>query len=89
MSVKITFVGSGDAFGSGGRMNTCILVDAPGTRFAIDCGATGLVALNSYSEAEAREERRRKKRTRKKFAVHYLPEPGSPLIITTSHRVSS
>ena len=46
MSVKITFVGSGDAFGSGGRMNTCILVDAPGIRFAIDCGATGLVALN-------------------------------------------
>lgn len=46
MTVKITFVGSGDAFGSGGRMNTCILVDAPGLRFAIDCGATGLVALN-------------------------------------------
>ncbi len=49
MTVKITFVGSGDAFGSGGRMNTCILVDAPGHRFAIDCGATGLVALNKLN----------------------------------------
>lgn len=51
MTVKITFVGSGDAFGSGGRMNTCILVDAPGIRFAIDCGATGLVALNKLGIA--------------------------------------
>lgn len=46
MSVRVTFVGSGDAFGTGGRFNTCILVDAPGVRFAIDFGASTLVALN-------------------------------------------
>ena len=46
MSVKVTFVGAGDAFGSGGRFQTCILVDAPGLRFAIDFGASSLVALN-------------------------------------------
>ncbi len=46
MSVSVTFVGSGDAFGSGGRFQTCILVDAPGVRAAIDFGASSLVALN-------------------------------------------
>jgi hypothetical protein len=42
MSAKVTFVGSGDAFGSGGRFNTCILVDVPGVRFALDFGASSL-----------------------------------------------
>lgn len=46
MSVTVTFVGSGDSFGSGGRFNTCFLVDTPGFRFCIDFGATSLVALN-------------------------------------------
>ena len=46
MSVTVTFAGSGDAFGSGGRFQTCILVDTPVTRFVIDFGASSLVALN-------------------------------------------
>jgi ribonuclease BN (tRNA processing enzyme) len=46
MSVTVTFVGSGDAFGAGGRFQTCILVDAPGYRFVIDFGASSLIALN-------------------------------------------
>jgi ribonuclease BN (tRNA processing enzyme) len=46
MSVKVTFVGSGDAFGTGGRFQTCILIDAPGIRFVIDFGASSLIALN-------------------------------------------
>jgi ribonuclease BN (tRNA processing enzyme) len=45
MSVSVTFVGSGDSFGSGGRFNTCFLVDAPGIRFCIDFGASSLIAL--------------------------------------------
>jgi ribonuclease BN (tRNA processing enzyme) len=45
MSVSVTFVGSGDSFGSGGRFNTCILVDAPRIRFCIDFGASSLIAL--------------------------------------------
>ncbi len=45
MSVTVRFVGSGDSFGSGGRFQTCILVDAPGSRVAIDFGTSSLIAL--------------------------------------------
>src|SRR5215468_12546586 len=45
MAVSVRFVGSGDAFGSGGRFQTCILVDGPGVRFAIDFGTSSLIAL--------------------------------------------
>jgi len=38
-------VGCGDAFGSGGRFNTCFVVDDAHGRFAIDFGATSLTAL--------------------------------------------
>jgi ribonuclease BN (tRNA processing enzyme) len=44
--VRLTFLGCGDAFGSGGRLNTCFHVDAGGVRFLIDCGASSLVALH-------------------------------------------
>jgi ribonuclease BN (tRNA processing enzyme) len=43
--MEIRFIGSGDAFGSGGRFNTCFLVTGSRCRFLIDCGATSLVAL--------------------------------------------
>lgn len=43
----VTFLGSGDAFGSGGRFQTCILVESGGTRFLIDCGASSLVAMKA------------------------------------------
>jgi ribonuclease BN (tRNA processing enzyme) len=46
MNVTVTFAGCGDAFGSGGRLNTCIVVDAPEMRFVVDFGASSLVALN-------------------------------------------
>ena len=45
MAVTVRFVGSGDSFGSGGRFQTCILVDGPESRFAIDFGTSSLVAL--------------------------------------------
>ncbi len=45
MSVTVRFVGSGDSFGSGGRFQTCILVDGPASRFAIDFGTSSLIAL--------------------------------------------
>lgn len=45
MSARVTFAGAGDAFGSGGRFNSCFVVDVPGFRYAIDFGATSLVAL--------------------------------------------
>jgi ribonuclease BN (tRNA processing enzyme) len=45
MAVSVRFVGSGDSFGSGGRFQTCIVVDGPHSRFAIDFGASSLIAL--------------------------------------------
>ena len=46
--MKIQFLGCGDAFGAGGRFNTCFMADGEGTRFLIDCGATSLVAMNRF-----------------------------------------
>ncbi len=43
--MKLTIVGSGDAFGSGGRLQTCYHVAAPGEEFLIDCGATALIGM--------------------------------------------
>ena len=45
MTSTVRFVGSGDSFGSGGRFQTCILVDAGGSRFTLDFGASSLIAL--------------------------------------------
>jgi ribonuclease BN (tRNA processing enzyme) len=45
MAVRVRFVGSGDSFGSGGRFQTCILIDGPAARFAIDFGCSSLIAL--------------------------------------------
>jgi ribonuclease BN (tRNA processing enzyme) len=44
--MKLTVVGCGDAFGSGGRLQTSYYVEAGGTRFLIDCGATAMIGLN-------------------------------------------
>lgn len=46
--VQVTFLGSGDAFGSGGRFNTCIMLSANGRNTLVDCGASSLVAMRSF-----------------------------------------
>jgi ribonuclease BN (tRNA processing enzyme) len=46
--MNLTFVGCGDAFGSGGRLNTCFHVRAARTSFLIDCGASSLIGMNRY-----------------------------------------
>ncbi len=43
--MQLQFIGCGDAFGSGGRFNTCFHVRGEHANFLIDCGATSLVAL--------------------------------------------
>ncbi|MFD4254870.1 MBL fold metallo-hydrolase [Amycolatopsis thermoflava] len=44
--VRVTFAGSGDAFGSGGRLQACLhIARRQGTPVLLDCGATSLVAL--------------------------------------------
>jgi ribonuclease BN (tRNA processing enzyme) len=43
--VRVHLLGSGDAFGSGGRDQACVLVEVSGRRILIDCGATALVSM--------------------------------------------
>ena len=43
--MKLQFVGCGDAFGSGGRLNTCFHVTGETTNFLIDCGASSLIGM--------------------------------------------
>lgn len=45
--LQVRFVGSGDAFGSGGRFQTCIHLQADGHTLLLDCGATSLTALKA------------------------------------------
>src|SRR5579864_2181135 len=49
MPVQVRVLGCGDAFGSGGRFQTCFLVSADGTRFLVDCGATVLQAMHRWN----------------------------------------
>ncbi len=42
--MKLTIVGCGDAFGSGGRSNTCFRLDSNGRTIVVDFGASALVA---------------------------------------------
>ena len=46
--LSVTFLGSGDAFGSGGRLQTCILVRTATSHFLVDCGTTALIAMRRY-----------------------------------------
>jgi ribonuclease BN (tRNA processing enzyme) len=43
--MRLTIVGSGDAFGSGGRFNTCFWVETSKATLMLDCGASSPVAL--------------------------------------------
>ncbi len=43
--MRFQFIGSGDAFGTGGRFNTCFRVEHAEGSFLIDCGASSMVAL--------------------------------------------
>jgi len=45
--MRLTIIGSGDAFGSGGRHNTCFHLVAGERTVLIDCGASAPVALRA------------------------------------------
>jgi ribonuclease BN (tRNA processing enzyme) len=49
MTMRLTVVGSGDAFGSGGRLNTCFFLETARGTLLIDCGASALVGLKKHS----------------------------------------
>ena len=44
----VRFLGSGDAFGSGGRFQTCILLVSEAARVLLDCGASSLIAMKRF-----------------------------------------
>jgi ribonuclease BN (tRNA processing enzyme) len=47
--MKLQFLGSGDAFGSGGRFNTCFHLERSANgNVLIDCGASSMVAIRKW-----------------------------------------
>lgn len=46
--IEVQFLGSGDAFGSGGRLQSCVMVKHGAGRFLIDCGTSCLIGMNRY-----------------------------------------
>jgi ribonuclease BN (tRNA processing enzyme) len=48
MKLSVQFIGSGDAFGSGGRLQTCMWVTAGESRFLVDCGCSALVGMRGF-----------------------------------------
>jgi len=47
--MHLTIIGSGDAFGSGGRYNTCFMLKTAKATLLVDCGASVLPALNAQN----------------------------------------
>ncbi len=45
---RLTVLGCGDAFGAGGRLQTCFHVRTAGHTFLIDCGATASIGIKRY-----------------------------------------
>ena len=43
--MQVQFLGSGDAFGSGGRLQTCIYVRDQDFAFLMDCGTSSLIGM--------------------------------------------
>ena len=43
--MQVQFLGSGDAFGSGGRLQTCIYVRDEDFAFLMDCGTSSLIGM--------------------------------------------
>jgi len=47
--LRLQFLGCGDAFGSGGRLNTCFHLVGREVNALIDCGASSLIALKHFA----------------------------------------
>jgi ribonuclease BN (tRNA processing enzyme) len=47
--MQLTIVGSGDAFGSGGRFNTCFLLETAKGVLLVDFGSSSLIALKAHA----------------------------------------
>jgi ribonuclease BN (tRNA processing enzyme) len=47
--MRLTVLGCGDAFGSGGRFNTCFQLDSGDTRVLVDCGASAMISMRRFN----------------------------------------
>jgi phosphoribosyl 1,2-cyclic phosphodiesterase len=47
-AMRVQVLGSGDAFGSGGRLNTCFMVHRGTSSLLIDCGASVMIAIRRF-----------------------------------------
>jgi ribonuclease BN (tRNA processing enzyme) len=45
---RLTFLGTGNAFSSGGRGNQCLLLDTGSARWLIDCGPTSILQAHRF-----------------------------------------
>ncbi|MEA2930558.1 MAG: hypothetical protein QOG38_2986 [Hyphomicrobiales bacterium] len=45
--MRLTIIGCGDAFGSGGRFNTCFRLEGAKSTILVDCGASSMVAMRT------------------------------------------
>lgn len=52
-TISVKFLGSGDAFGSGGRLQTCIFIETAGAKFLLDCGASALISMKRFGVSTA------------------------------------
>jgi ribonuclease BN (tRNA processing enzyme) len=46
--VRVRFLGTGGPLASGGRLQTCILIESSGGRYLVDCGMTALVSMARF-----------------------------------------
>jgi ribonuclease BN (tRNA processing enzyme) len=53
VTIRIQFLGSGNAFSDGGRANAAIHVTAPGVSLLLDCGGSALPAIKRYVDPAA------------------------------------
>ena len=56
--VTVRVLGCGDAFASGGRLQTCFFVDAAPDRLLLDCGATAMVGMRQFRHRPNRRQSR-------------------------------
>ena len=47
-TARVRFLGTGDPFASGERLQTCILLESDNGRTLIDCGMTAMVSLARF-----------------------------------------
>jgi len=52
-NVHVQFLGTGGPLASGGRLQTCILIQSDHGRYLIDCGMTALVSMSRFDIAPA------------------------------------